>query len=521
MAKNIGTLVSSAIRPNDSLDPIATAFANEIKGGLHNATNISDRDNIIFERREWGMLCYVIDERETYQLLYKKSSNNIMDNLNWGLFEAGSGSDEWLASVNSISYNQPLSPNNKDRYLLGLSLGDALTGVDWVDILPTNVVEWREDLQKWEVTSPKDGTSIRVDNEDNSIYRFEGSFPGGFWTKERVNQVSDIIASSTNSINYTATSPVLKIAYLKDMIFLVKFNQTNLDEDPTININALGSVVMKKVGISGISNILPNELKVDNIYTMVYDGTYFQIQNSKSEGSLNVKNYIEPSDYIIVPPYHQYWVYDDLTIEGTLVNFGQVVIANGSLVIVNGGTFSNSGSGQLMLVNFDLGSINFVDTDTIQFSSTPAVGGKDISAEIKDSSITSDKLNAINGATAGYVLSSVGDGTFEWVESDQFDAETSYDVFNSNSTFGDNQDTGAMLSNTPKAYSTVKVYVNGSLQVYGDGVSVGIGCYFSINNGVTALTYETLVQGAKLYWNGNYAGYNLDNGDIIVFIYEY
>jgi hypothetical protein len=34
MAKNIGTLISSAIRPNDSLDPIASAFGNEIKGGL-------------------------------------------------------------------------------------------------------------------------------------------------------------------------------------------------------------------------------------------------------------------------------------------------------------------------------------------------------------------------------------------------------------------------------------------------------------------------------------------------------
>jgi hypothetical protein len=33
MAINVGTLVSSAIRPNDSLDPIASAFASEIKGG--------------------------------------------------------------------------------------------------------------------------------------------------------------------------------------------------------------------------------------------------------------------------------------------------------------------------------------------------------------------------------------------------------------------------------------------------------------------------------------------------------
>jgi len=519
MAKNIGTLVSSAIRPNDSLDPIATAFANEIKGGLHSAASISDRDNIIFERREWGMLSYVIDEKKTYQLIYNRTTTNIMDNLNWGPFEAGSGSDEWLDSVNSILYDQPLSPTDGDRYLLGVSLGDSITGTEWVSILPTNIVEWDDSLQEWIVTSPKDGTSVRVDNEDNSIYRFEGSYPGGFWTKERVNQVSDIVANSSNNKDYVATSPVLKTAYLKDMIFLVRFNQTNLDEYPTININGIGSVLIKKVGISGIADILPNEFKEDNIYTLVYDGTYFQIQNSKSDGSVDVKYYIESTDYIVVPPFHQYWVYQDLTIAGTLVNYGQVIIANGSLVMVSGGTFSNFG--QLMLVNFDLGSINFVDSDTIQFSSTASMTGRDISAEVKDASITSDKLNSINGATAGYVLSSVGDGTFEWVESDQFDAESAYDVFNSNSTLGNNSDTGAILNNTPKLYSTVKVFINGSLQIYGDGVTTGVDCYFSIDNGLSALPYEGLLDGSKLYWNGVNAGYNLDNGDVIVFIYEY
>lgn len=516
MAKNIGTLVSSAIRPNDSLDPIATAFANEIKGGLHSVANLLERDDIIFERREWGMLCYVLDERKTYQLLYNDNSVNIMDNLNWGSFEAGSGSDEWLDSVNSILYNEPLAPINGDRYLLGVSLGDSITGNEWVSILPTNIVEWREDLQRWEVTSPKDGTSVRVDNEDNSIYRFEGSYPGGFWTKERVNQVSDILANSSDSINYTASSPVLKTSYLKDMIFLVKFNQTNLSEDLTININNLGPIDIKKTGVSGIASILPNELKVDNIYTLIYDGVNFQIQNSKSDGSVDVKYYIEANDYIVVPPYHQYWVYQDLTIAGTLVNFGQVVIANGSLVMVSGGTFSNSG--QLIMVNFDLGSINFVDSDTIQFSSTASVSGRDVSAIVKDGSIDVNKLNSINGATAGYVLSSVGDGTFEWVKNDEFEAESAFDVFNSNVTNGNNQPTGAILSNTPKLYSTVKVYLNGNLQLYG---SVNEDCYFSIDNGLTALTYETLVAGAELYWNGDNVGYELENTDTIVIIYEF
>ena len=74
MAQNVGTLISAAIRPNNSLDPIASAFANEIKGGLHSSTASSDRDLTIFERREWGMMCYVVALNKTYQLKYNLSS---------------------------------------------------------------------------------------------------------------------------------------------------------------------------------------------------------------------------------------------------------------------------------------------------------------------------------------------------------------------------------------------------------------------------------------------------------------
>ena len=49
MAQNIGILVSAAIRPNDTLDPIATAYASEIMGGLHTAATTTDRNSIIFD----------------------------------------------------------------------------------------------------------------------------------------------------------------------------------------------------------------------------------------------------------------------------------------------------------------------------------------------------------------------------------------------------------------------------------------------------------------------------------------
>lgn len=91
MAQNIGTLVTAAIRPNDSLDLIASAYANEIMGGLHRATASTDRDAIITARREWGMMCYVINEDKMYQLSYNNFSTLITDNGNWVEFTGGSG----------------------------------------------------------------------------------------------------------------------------------------------------------------------------------------------------------------------------------------------------------------------------------------------------------------------------------------------------------------------------------------------------------------------------------------------
>jgi hypothetical protein len=56
---------------------------------------------------------------------------------------------------------------------------------------------------------------------------------------------------------------------------------------------------------------------------------------------------------------------------------------------------------------------NFVDGITVTFS---VVAGDSVTAEVVDSSLGTVKLDSTGGATAGYVLTSTGDGTFTWVE---------------------------------------------------------------------------------------------------------
>ena len=68
MSKNVGTLVTSPVRPNDSLDQYPSAYANEIKGGLHSAQTIDEMNAMGIWLRVAGMKCYVVEADATYRL---------------------------------------------------------------------------------------------------------------------------------------------------------------------------------------------------------------------------------------------------------------------------------------------------------------------------------------------------------------------------------------------------------------------------------------------------------------------
>jgi len=421
MSKNVGTLISAAIRPVDSDDPIASAYAKEIKGGLHTTDNVSDRNAIIFERREWGMMCYSVADDKTYQLTYNYTSTSIMDNNNWVEFSGsggGSGS-EWVDSLLSIQNSPPVSPSNGDRYMVGSSPSGG-----WIALQSGLIVQWNSVLSQWISTTPTDGMSLVVDNEDGAIYRYETygglyPFPLGDWKKERIGQIRDISFSSVNGASYSATSNPTFNSYVNDMIFLSTFNTTNTGGTVSLNINGMGQVQLKKPTSNGLTNFNPLDIEVGLVYNVIYDGTYFQLNRSfVNEDLFNVKYNVEPNDYIVVPQNYQYWVYADLQISGNLVNYGQVIIANGSMNIT-GGTFTNYGS--LSLINLSTSGLtsSFNSTDTIDFTTQNTIYGLSVSAIVKDMSLTASKLDTgfNGGATAGYFLSVDNAGQFVWSNS--------------------------------------------------------------------------------------------------------
>ena len=275
-----GTIVASPIRPADPLQTIATVFSNEVKGSLHTYQNTAERDALIIERRDWGMLCYVIDDNATYQLTYNYNSTSITDNLNWKVFTSGSSgggtSSEWEKSVLSILTIQPGSPNAGDRYLVGTS-SITPTGGSWSAYVGGFIADFDGNISQWQYSFPTDGLTVRVDNIDNVVFKYEGSYPSGEWKKEKLNQVKSINATSINGIDYIGTIDPPIISYEKDIVYLITMATASAGPSASLDLNSIGSQPLKKVGTTGLVDIAATDLQTGIVYSVSWSGTEFQL----------------------------------------------------------------------------------------------------------------------------------------------------------------------------------------------------------------------------------------------------
>lgn len=515
MSQNIGTLITSAIRPNDSDDPIASVFSNEVKGGNHSVDNIPQRNSIIFERRNWGMLCYVKDDDKTYQLKHNLSDNDIMNNFNWGEVPYSEVTKtDWVLSVDGVVYEEPQFPQANDRYLVGLNPSDTILGTFSSLYSPGVIVE--SDSISWKATIPTDGMSVRLKTSLNEIYNYVGEYPNGKWNREKLNQNIPIEATTLDGgYTYEANSPVELTQYESDIVFLCKFDDDNIgltasggatQSIPTkININGIGLRDIKKIKPNKIDDLDPQDVSFGPIYTLLYDsfGDYFQLVKNFSENNLSIKNEIQADEYIIIPPFHQYWIYGDLDIKGTLVNYGNLSIANGSMNLTGLGNFINEGT-------FDLIDFTIKAGDGIEVDSN-----NEISVKLENNS----GLFITN--TQGLEID-VDDKTIKKSNNKIFVNGNSIHEYNfPNVTSGVGQPSGILITNTPISYSSVKVFVNGQAQTLG-GAQLNkyqqTECYFS--NGVVVRDINEIESGDELYWNSNIAEFDLDIDDKILLIYE-
>lgn len=70
---------------------------------------------------------------------------------------------------------------------------------------------------------------------------------------------------------------------------------------------------------------------------------------------LGHKKHIYAEETIRIEADYQYFIYGDFTVEGTVNNYGEIVIANGSLDLQGAGEVNNIGDGTINLVNLATG----------------------------------------------------------------------------------------------------------------------------------------------------------------------
>ena len=210
------------------------------------------------------------------------------------------------------------------------------------------------------------------------MYRYQGVFPTGTWNKEKVTQVFYIEPTTSNGSTFSVITAPTFSQYDNDIIFLAKFSATN-SGTMSLNINGLGEKLIKKQDNGYLLDLLPGELSSNIIYNLSYDGNYFQISNSLSNAQ-NTQYYIPVGKTVIVAEYEEYWVYGDLTIAGTLINYGKVIVANGSVVLEGSGVLNEQSSGETILVTIKTPIFN--DTDSIKWTSTITQYGASYSAVV-------------------------------------------------------------------------------------------------------------------------------------------
>lgn len=284
MSKNTGTLITSPIRPNDSQDKISVALSNEIQGGLHSYELKSSLSSIIQARRQWGMKVSIYKDgpnNGTYTLKYGWASTTITDDNNW-VIDSG-GPSELIDSVISVSDGNSISQNDGDRYLV------VPTGAVFPFRYQENKISqysssFNNGSGGWTFSIPSNGQTLRVDNELNVIYKYQGTWNTGTWVKEYLNQIRYIFPTSMDGLTYSHTTleqtPLDVYSFSQyESVFGVTNSGT-----VSLSIDGLGYVYVKKVSSGQLIDLSAGDIVPNVNYTLVYNNGVFQANIQSTTG---------------------------------------------------------------------------------------------------------------------------------------------------------------------------------------------------------------------------------------------
>jgi hypothetical protein len=191
----------------------------------------------------------------------------------------GGGGSEFQDSVFTRTPTPPVAPVEGDRYLITA----PATGV-WVGE-EDKIATFNGTIYVF--TTPTNGMSVKVDDEDNALLHYEGNYPSGVWEKYPLSEVRAGLATGTNVYSVTVNPPLAN-GYETQMVFLISFQNDNT-ASATLNVNGEGIKDIKKDDGSGtLVSLNSGDIQSGIVYMLVYDGTQFNMFVIGGSGVVNI-----------------------------------------------------------------------------------------------------------------------------------------------------------------------------------------------------------------------------------------
>jgi len=226
--------------------------------------------------------------------------------------------------------------------------------------------------------------NINYDEIANSFNVYSGKF-------ELVEVTTSLTVTESGISTFTIPSSGNAVgrSLLVDVAETQRQRFTDFPTYPTVGVP--GEIVY--TGVAGIDPVFG-----EDFIGYLHSKGWVSLTNDSSGGSAanGHKILIESTEVLTIDANYQYWVYGNFTIDGIVDNYGELVIANGALIISPSGQINNYGAGIVKIVNLALGTSvqviiqNFIATAGIPLTITHGLNTKDFVYSTRDGNVPVD-----------------------------------------------------------------------------------------------------------------------------------
>lgn len=423
---------------------------------------------------------FVISKSYNDTVIYLKPFNEIIDDFVAPERLTGSIGDEYYSS-NSVHGGLTTNP----------ALGGDKMFLHFKDAIPTVVQSTLDKI------SMVEGDSLSING--TSIFNILGS-----GVIKTTLQIANEINLHTHEHHVTAS------VYVPPAVNYSSKVVQPVNGDVLILVNQVGTStpILGTLTISdGTNSTVYAPSTTDTVYTTDTGVSYNTISANQIAQDLNAL-FISGNIDIVADTF----IWDQAnyknTYPGLRLTAGagkDINITNGNFVDYTGATFTDA-----------LGLESLVSTSSLSYLTLTRNDGGDIMLQGEGSFVNRNGIVSSSSGTPALLF--LIDEEEEVIITQGIPTDSDQDMI-PNVTSSDGDSTGMTISYTPHRDGLVQIYVNGLGVGVGDGTK-SAGCYFSSDGGSTAKTIENIEAGDTLYWNGSIAGYELDGGDSVDFMYE-